>query len=57
MLNNSWVMLGGLLKTDARFSACDPVALRFEEFFPTNTRRERSFEEATIHKRRHAKEE
>ncbi len=48
MLNYTWVMLGGV-ETGARFSACDLVVMRFEELFLTSARRERSFEEATIH--------
>lgn len=57
MLNYTWVMLGGVLETGARFSACDPVVLRCEDLFLTSARRERSFEEATIHNLCRAKEE
>lgn len=57
MLNYIWVMLGGVRVSGARLSACDLVALRFEELFPANVRREHSFEVATIHNPRRTKEE
>lgn len=48
MLNNNWVILGGVLERGTRFSACEPVALQFEQFVPANTLSERVFKDATI---------
>ncbi len=48
MLNNNWVILGGGLERGTRFSACAPVALRFEPLVPVNTLSERVFKDTTI---------